>query len=127
MRSIESQRGIRKHAQTAVRAHERRDSGDAFIKDPSGGLARARTNDELAERLAEQFVGSITAAQSSNAFEDTAFTEELGGPFITTRARHEFARGVDASNPADAERAALPSVMSSLVADLADDDADRER
>jgi hypothetical protein len=92
-------------------AHTRRDGGDAFIKDPWGGRAPAHTNVELAESLAEQFVGSVTTAQSSDARDDISLTEEVGGPFVTTRAKLEFARGVDKSNPADAEQEALPMVV----------------
>lgn len=106
-------RKIRKPQRMA--AHHRSDDGDAFIKDPWGGHTRAKTNDELAETLAEQFVGSATMAQSNDAFDDVAYPEEVGGPFITTRARLEFARGVDASNPVDAEAEPLPTATSGLV------------
>jgi hypothetical protein len=109
MRSSESHKGTRK---VRAVAHGRSDDGNAFIKDPWGGAARARTNDDLAETLAEQFVGSATTAQSNDAIDDVSYPEETGGPFITTRANLEFARGVDASNPIDAEPAALPTATS---------------
>jgi hypothetical protein len=112
MNSIVTHKGSRKHPHVVNHAHQRSDGGDAFLKDPSGGLAPSRTNDELAETLAEQFVGSITGGQSSDGLDDVSYTEEIGGPFITTLASREFALGVDDSNPRDAEAQALPMVMS---------------
>lgn len=126
MRPIDSQRTARRHPHTVGHAHVRRDGGDAFIKDPSGGSAPSRTRDELAETLAEQFVGSATTAQSSNAFDDISFTEEVGGPFVTTRAKLEFGRGVDASNPADAERSPLPQAVSDLIGEPEDEEPEQE-
>jgi len=113
-----------RHAQRAI--HARTDGGDAFIRDPSGAGARARTTDDFAQSLAEQFVGSVTTAQSSDAIDDVSFTEELGGPFVTTRAKLEFGRGLDPSNPADAEQEALPTVGMGLVGEASDDDLEEE-
>jgi hypothetical protein len=114
MRTSDIRKGIHKHARFIGHPHPRPDAGDAFIKDPSGKRGMAHTRDELAETLAEQFVDSVTMAQSSNGFDDPSFPEEVGGPFITTRAKQEFARDIDPSNPVDAEREALPTAMSEV-------------
>lgn len=87
--------------------HGRSDSGRAFL--PDLGEGPARTKVELAEELAEEFLRSATSAEES--FSDhleQEQVEEEGGPFVTTSAKEEFAKGVDESNPHDAEREAFP-------------------
>ena len=93
------------------RARSRReDHADAFLPDPDGGPAR--TSDDLAEELAEEFLKSATSGEYVSEDElDQEVPEESGGPFVIHPARYEFARDVDASNPADANREALPSPM----------------
>lgn len=67
-------------------------------------------DDELAKELGEAAVESATSgAQADEDIRDEDLEEDEGGPFVTTSARQEFARGVDGSNPRDAERAALPT------------------
>jgi hypothetical protein len=93
------------------RARARRsDDADAFLPDPEGGPARS--NDDLAQELAEEFLMSATSGEyvSEDAF-DQEVPEESGGPFVVHPASFEFADGVDASNPLDASREALPSPM----------------
>src|SRR5690348_3425673 len=88
----------------------REDHADAFLPDPDGGPAR--TSDDLAEELAEEFLKSATSGEYVSEDElDREVPEESGGPFIISTARHEFARDVDASNPIDANREAVPSPM----------------
>lgn len=94
--------------------HTRPDAGDAFLKDPSGGRARAFAKDDLAESLAEGFLGSITSAEGSFV-EDTLLTEELGGPFLTTEARRGTGRHLDRDTPMDEEPESLPKVMGALI------------
>jgi hypothetical protein len=93
------------------RARSRRDDhADAFLPDPDGGPAR--TSDDLAEELAEEFLKSATSGEYVGEDElDQEVPEESGGPFVIHPARYEFAQDVDASNPADASREALPSPM----------------
>ena len=93
------------------RARPRReDHADAFLPDPDGGPVR--TSDDLAEELAEEFLMSATSGEYVGEDElDREVPEESGGPFVIHPARYEFARDVDASNPADAAREALPSPM----------------
>src|SRR5262249_8443211 len=69
----------------------------------------AYAEDDLAEELGEEFV--ITATSGEQAAEDLRnqdVPEEVGGPFVETSARTEFAHGSDPSNPQDAERSAFP-------------------
>jgi hypothetical protein len=113
---------------------ERSDDANAFIPDPGEGPAR--TSDDLAEALAEDFVQSAT--RGNEVLEDDLdqpLSEEIGGPFVLTRARDEFAEGTDESNPADAEPEALPKPVAGLVQrpraeeldDSEDEDADENR
>jgi hypothetical protein len=92
----------------AARRHQRSDDGNAFIPDPGDGPAHTR--DDLAESLAEEYLQGATSGGEPVAEEqnDEVVPEELGGPFVETSASEEFADGTDESNPADAERAALP-------------------
>ena len=65
--------------------------------------------DALAEQLGEGSVGSaVSGDQEDENIRDEELAEEDGGPFVTTSARQELARGTDASNPEDAEPAAVP-------------------
>ena len=45
----------------------------------------------------------------SSRLQDLEVEEENGGPFVTTSAREEFARGTDESTPADAFREPFPT------------------
>jgi hypothetical protein len=86
----------------------RPDDADAFLRvrgdDPSN------TKDDFAEELAEDFVGTATSGEEQGLeTRDSVLDEEIGGPFVTTPAKREFAEGIDASNPEDAEREPFPS------------------
>jgi hypothetical protein len=107
-----------------VRRHQRSDDGNAFIPDPGDGPARTR--DDLAESLAEDYLQGATSGGEPVAEEqnDEVVPEELGGPFVETSAREEFADGIDESNPADAERAALPLTGPGMVGTLREIDRD---
>jgi hypothetical protein len=88
--------------------HGRPDDADAFLRvrgdDPSN------TKDDFAEELAEDFVGTATSGEEQGLeTRDSVLDEEIGGPFVTTPAKREFAEGIDASNPEDAEREPFPS------------------
>ena len=102
-----------KTAMKVQRRHPRSDDGNAFIPDPEGGPAH--TSDDLAETLAEGFLqGATQDEDGEDAALDGLVPEEIGGPFVETRASAEFADGTDASNPADAEREAIPRPGGSL-------------
>ncbi len=82
------QRPLRKNAPWgethAMHATPRSDDGSAFIADPGSGPAR--TNDDLAESLAEEFVASALSGEEV-AFGDRDQTapEEYGGPYLEER------------------------------------------
>lgn len=100
-----------KRVAPSVPAPRRRsDGGDAFFPDPGEGPAR--TVDPLAQELAEEFLESATTAEAIGpARRDEQVAEEEGGPFVISKGSREFASGVDASNPEDAEPEPLPSPM----------------
>jgi len=103
----------------------RTDDADAFIPDPEGG--RARTSDDLAETLAEDFVASATSGESVNEdVFDSVVPEESGGPFVETTSDEEFAQGTDESNPADADTEPLPLPNAGMIATAAAPDADED-
>lgn len=98
----------RKQKRHSLRRRE--DDANAFLPDPDGGPTYA--GDDLAQELAEEFLMSATSGEYvSEDVLDQEVPEESGGPFVVHSARHEFARDVDASNPVDASREALPSPM----------------
>jgi hypothetical protein len=92
----------------------RTDDGTAFMPDPEGGPARIA--DSLAENLAEEYLESATRGDDSveEALE-AIVPEEIGGPFLETSASDEFADGLDAANPEDAEAEPLPRPVAGLV------------
>lgn len=65
-------------------------------------------NDDLAEGLGEDFLANATSGESADDARDQPVPEEEGGPFVTTSAGSQYARGTDESNPADAEREPFP-------------------
>lgn len=85
------------------------DDGNAFLPDPGDGPARM--DDDLAEELAEGFLTSATAGEEMEESMSADVPEDDGGPYVITTERQELAKGVDASNPEDAEVAAFPSPM----------------
>jgi hypothetical protein len=70
---------------------------------------KARSSDDLAEELGEQFVGAATSGEDSreDSFNEDV-PEERGGPFVPSTGGAEFAEGTDASNPIDAKREPFP-------------------
>jgi hypothetical protein len=77
--------------------------------DPEPFISTLKTSEPLAEHLGESF---IEAATMGEAVEEDVVNEEvpeeLGGPFVVSPAREEFAPGTDASNPKGAEREPFP-------------------
>jgi hypothetical protein len=96
----------------SAHAHRRPDDGNAFIPDPGTGPARSR--DDLATELAEEFLASAISGDDVAQDEmNQEVPEEEGGPFVTSTGKQEFAKGTDASNPKGAERAGRPTPMRS--------------
>jgi hypothetical protein len=92
--------------------NRRKDDGDAFFPDPSGG--RAKVADDLAEALAEGYLASATSAEEQGEEEhEREVEEEIGGPFVPSTAGKEFADDVDASNPPGSRRAPFPTTRGS--------------
>jgi hypothetical protein len=94
------------------KAEVRRDAGAAFLPDPfgHGWCDHVAAGEELEERLAEDFVASVTSgADVSFSSPDRIGWEELGGPFLVTSAQVEFGATVNEADPPDGERSALPT------------------
>ncbi len=88
-----------RHVRSGTRAP---DDGRAF-------LHGFRTGDPLAEELGEAFLESATSGEESEPERrDQVLVEEVGGPFVRTRASREFAYDFDESNIAEATREPLP-------------------
>jgi len=74
----------------------------AFISGPASA-------EELSEELGEAYLESVTSGDQSEADRHERITpDELGGPFVVSSARREFADGTDESNIAEATREPLP-------------------
>lgn len=87
------------------RASASRDETTAFLERP-------RTVDALAEVMGEDFVAAATTGEEVRLGQlNAGQPEEMGGPFVITRARHEFARGRDGSNPRGATREPFPRAL----------------
>ena len=70
----------------------------------------ARSQDALAEQLGEAFVSTATSGEDvEEDILNEEVTEEVGGPFVETSGKTEFARGTDASNPGEATREPFPT------------------
>lgn len=72
-------------------------------------LTGFRTGEPLAEELGEAFLESATSGESREPERhERVLIEEVGGPFVRTRASQEFAYDFDESNIAEATREPLP-------------------
>jgi len=92
-------------AELLSKGRELRDS------DPdSAFLTRARSSDDFAEELGEEAVAEMTSGEDQReSLQDAQAEAEVGGPFVETRGRDEFARGTDESNPRSATREPFPT------------------
>ncbi len=87
----------------------RSDDGNAFIPDFTEGHS-GRARDDMAEQLGEEFVQSATSGEEvGEDVRDAWVSEEIGGPFVETRASEEFAHDIDPANPRGAEREPFPT------------------
>jgi hypothetical protein len=106
----------------------RHDDAAAFVPDPDE-RGVARSDDDLAEDLAEEFVEAATTGEDRDQEAlDASVPEEIGGPFVETSAADELAAGTDESNPIDAEAEPFPRAVGGIVAapDEAQDNGDDE-
>jgi hypothetical protein len=98
------------HLDPKYAAELRAKSGERAKGDDRAFLAGPRSSDTLAESFGEEFVESATSGESEaeRSSSEQVTSDELGGPFIVTSGKHEFAKGTDASNPKDATREPFP-------------------
>jgi hypothetical protein len=85
-------------------SRESRDDGG----DDRAFLRGARSTDDLAEELGEEAIATMTAGEDQSDRLNTEVSEEVGGPFVRTTGRKEYARGTDKSNPRSATREPFP-------------------
>jgi hypothetical protein len=91
-------------AELRAKSQEGRETSDegAFLR-------RSKTADALAEELGEEAVETMTTGDDeSTESRDRFAEEEIGGPFVESPAKNEFADGSDESNPDDATREPFP-------------------
>ncbi len=88
----------------------RHDDANAFIPDPANGPARSE--DDLANALAEDFVSAATTGEdvADEDFEQEV-PEDMGGPFLESDAGSEFDTQPDESNPPGSTQEPLPTAM----------------
>ena len=90
-------------------AHDLLEQAGRAPAEPAGFLEHARSSDDLVEELGEEVVATATTGEAVG--EDVLnqeVAEEVGGPFVETTGRDEFAHGVDPSNPKGAKREPFP-------------------
>lgn len=77
--------------------------------DAEAFISGSASAEELSEELGEAYLESATSGEQSEAERHERFTPaEVGGPFVPSSARREFAEGTDESNIAEATREPLP-------------------
>jgi hypothetical protein len=90
-------------------AKERKDDGNAFIKDPGEGPIHA---EGVGSEMVEEFMMAATSGEDmSEDIRNQVTPEEFGGPFIETQASDEIADDEDESNPPESTLEPLPSPM----------------
>jgi hypothetical protein len=88
-------------------------------------LGAPKSRESLAQTLGEEFVAAATAGEDVRLDDlNAGLPEEEGGPFVVTRAKREFARDPDASNPEGATREPFPTALSD-DGNSGDDEEDR--
>jgi hypothetical protein len=94
--------------------------------DPHPDLANPKKpKDDIAELIGEHTVVASTSDQDPTELtEDEVTPGELGGPFVVTDARIEFATDTDATNPPDAEPLPRPVVSAQPPAEFIQQDAE---
>lgn len=72
-------------------------------------ISGSSSTEELSEELGQAYLLSATSGEESEPDRHERITpDELGGPFVLSSARREFASGTDESNIAEATREPLP-------------------
>jgi hypothetical protein len=88
-------------------------SADSAGRDYAAFVVRPRAVDPLAAALGEDFVTAATTGDEVRLVDlNEHIPEDEGGPFIITKARHEFGRARDGSNPPGSTREPFPRASS---------------
>jgi hypothetical protein len=91
-----------------AKAREGRNS-DGDAEATHAFISGSASAEELSEELGEAYLESATSGDQSEADRHERVTpDEVGGPFVPSSARREFADGTDESNIAEATREPLP-------------------
>ena len=92
-----------------LRAKSRESAGDVRVDRAFLRTSKSRGRDTLSDELGEDAVRTMTSAEDqSDRLQEGTVVEEIGGPFVITPARREFARGTDRSNPRKSTREPFP-------------------
>ena len=87
-----------------------KESGPESGRPSRGFLKGKRKSDDVADLLGGETVRGMTSGEYDGEDEqDQIVAEERGGPFIETKAKDEFAYGIDKSNPKRAKREPFPT------------------
>lgn len=90
-------------------ARELRSLSEPPEPDPESFFGGPHTKDDLSEEMGEEVVATATTGEyEAEAVREQDLPEEVGGPFVETSAREEFAHGTDPSNPKGASREPFP-------------------
>jgi hypothetical protein len=96
------------HLDAAYEARLRANARGTAQKNTDKGFAHG--TDAAAREWGKEFVMSVTSAEDGGDHvidEDTP--EDIGGPFVSSSSKEEFAYDSDASNPVDATREPFPT------------------
>lgn len=98
----------------SIKKPQRSDDADAFIRESDHG---ATVHDDLAQHLAEEYLRSAASGEERDELSrDELLAEELGGPFIESRAEQEFGTTMTRAKPdPEHEASALPQAVGSLA------------
>ena len=92
-----------------LRAKSRESREDLKVDRAFLRKSKSREKDSLSEELGAEVVMTMTSAEDQSArLQEADVEEEVGGPFVITPARREFARGTDRSNPRKSTREPFP-------------------
>ena len=95
------------NAQYAAGLHKR--SKDTTLRPDARAFLRGKRTDALADELGKEFVETVTSGEDEGTeLRDSFQSEEIGGPFVGSRAGQEFAYEPDASNPKNSRREPFP-------------------
>jgi hypothetical protein len=78
--------------------------------EPRAFIVEPRANDDLAQELAEEALETATSGEYDGEDRMNAdVPEDVGGPFVQTTPKQEFAHGTDPSNPKSAKKEPFPT------------------